>query len=59
MDADTVARVMGLVLITLGFGILMLSVAGLMGWYGMINIPWLNPGHGRKAPPDDTTQRRN
>ena len=51
MDVNTVAPIMGLILMILALALFTLSVLSLLDWYGMVSLPWINVD--RKSPPRD------
>jgi len=52
MDADIVASILGPIIILIGLLMLLVAAAGFLGWYGVIEVPWLNKA--RKTTSDDT-----
>ena len=55
MDVNTVAPIMGLILMILALALFTVSVLSLLDWYGMISVPWINVD--RKSQPGDANPR--
>ena len=55
MDVNTVAPIMGLILMIVALGFITFGFLSILDWYGMINVPWLNVD--RKSPPKDVNPR--
>ena len=55
MDVNTIAPIMGLILLILALALFTLSVLSIADWYGMISVSWLNVD--RKSPPRDANPR--
>ena len=48
---NTVAPIMGLLLMTVALALLTLGVLSILDWYGMMRVSWINVD--RKSPPQD------
>ena len=55
MDVNTVAPIMGLILMIVALGFITFGFLSILDWYGMINVSWLNVD--RKSSPSDTDPR--
>ena len=55
MDVNTIAPIMGLILMMFALALFTLSTLMLLDWYGIINVSWLNVD--RKSPSEDTNPR--
>ena len=42
MDANTIAPIMGIILMVIALGFVLFGVVGMLDWYGAINVPWMN-----------------
>ena len=54
---DTVTQIVGLSGMIIGFFMLLIAAAGMLDWYGAIDVPWLNKD--RKSSREDTSSRGN
>ena len=52
MDVNTVAPIMGLLLMIVALALFTLGVLSILDWYGMIRVSWINVD--RKTPPKNT-----
>ncbi len=43
MDVNTAAPILAIILLVFTLALFTLTIAGIMDWYGMINVSWLNP----------------
>ena len=55
MDVNTVAPIMGLILMIVALGFIIFGFLSILDWYGMISISWLNVD--RKSSPSDADSR--
>ena len=55
MDVNTVAPIMGLLLMIVALALFTLGVLSILDWYGMIRVSWINVD--RKTPPKNTNLR--
>ena len=55
MDVNTVAPIMGLLLMVVALALFTIGVLSILDWYGMIRVSWINVD--RKSPPQDTDPR--
>ena len=56
MDVNTAAPILAIILLVFTLALFTLTIAGIMDWYGMINVSWLNPE--RKDRRQDTQSNR-
>ena len=56
MDVNTAAPILAIIMLIFALGLFTLAIAGIMDWYGMINVSWLNPE--RRDRRQDTQSRR-
>ena len=56
MDVNTAAPILAIILLVFTLGLFTLAIAGIMDWYCMINVSWLNPE--RRDRRQDTQSRR-
>ena len=55
MDVNTVAPIMGLILMIFALALFTFGILSILDWYGIINVSWLNVD--RKSTPRDANPR--